>query len=121
METLELLAHHFELILFTAATQQYADVMLQTFEGHQYFDHILSRKHCWFIAQHQAFVKDLTILTFGRDLKDIVIVDNKVESYSSNLDNGIPIKSFYGDDNDNMLQLLQKYLMKLIEIDDVRI
>jgi len=39
-------------------------------------------------------------------LKDIIIVDNKVGSYSSHLENGIPIKSFYGDLNDTMLLVL---------------
>jgi TFIIF-interacting CTD phosphatase-like protein len=51
-------------------------------------------------------VKDLNILNGGRDLKDIIIVDNKVGSYSSHLENGIPIKSFMGDPTDNMLSSL---------------
>jgi NLI interacting factor-like phosphatase len=32
----------------------------------------------------------------NRELSNIIIVDNKVESYSSNLENGIPIISYYG-------------------------
>jgi TFIIF-interacting CTD phosphatase-like protein len=39
-------------------------------------------------------------------MKDIIIVDNKVESYSSHLYNGIPITSYYGKDDDNMLAVL---------------
>lgn len=38
------LKRHYELILFTAALEQYANIMLEAFGGHQYFDHILSRK-----------------------------------------------------------------------------
>jgi CTD small phosphatase-like protein 2 len=65
-------------------------------------------------------VKDLSLLLNGRNIKDIIIIDNKVESYSSNLENGIPIKSFYGDPNDKMLKSLKNYLMKLKDKYDVR-
>jgi len=36
------------------------------------------------------------------------------------LENGIPIKSFYGDPNDTMLLVLQGYLSSLVNVDDVR-
>lgn len=66
------------------------------------------------------FVKDLTILLNNRSLKDIIIVDNKIESYSGNLENGIPIISYYGQDDDQMLKKLSKYLLKLKDKCDVR-
>lgn len=106
VEALIELSYHFELILFTASTSQYADIVLQTFEGKQFFDHILAREQCLFIDQYKVFIKDLQILTNGRSLKDIIIVDNKIESYSSNLENGIPIKSYYGEENDDRLSFL---------------
>ena len=65
-------------------------------------------------------MKDLTILTNGRSLEDIIIVDNNIGSYSSNLENGIPIKSFFGSPSDSMLKSLSKYLMRLKDVDDVR-
>lgn len=108
------------MILFTAASDQYADIVLQSFEGHQYFDHILSRKQCLHIYQKQVFIKDLSILLGNRLLTDIIIVDNKIESYSSNLENGIPIISYYGQQGDYMLKKLSKYLLKLKDATDVR-
>jgi len=38
------LKKHYELLLFTAAQEQYANVVLESFGGHQFFDHILSRQ-----------------------------------------------------------------------------
>ena len=102
-ETLMTLKEHYELILFTAASEQYADIVLQTFDGQEFFDHILSRKQCIFIFEYGVYVKDLSILLHNRSLKDIIIVDNKIESYSSNLENGIPITSYYGQEDDEML------------------
>lgn len=72
------------------------------------------------ISQFRVYVKDLSILLNGRSLSDIVIVDNKVESYSSHLENGIPIKSYYGEKEDEMLNVLQRYLLKLKDKKDVR-
>lgn len=57
----------------------------------------------------------------GRTLKDIILVDNKVCSYLINIENGIPVKNFLGDKNDNTLQMLTRYLKeKLLEAEDVR-
>ena len=67
-----------------------------------------------------VYVKDLSILTNGRSLEDIIIVDNNIGSYSSNLDNGIPIKSYFGSPTDSMLKSLSMYLMKLKDVVDVR-
>jgi hypothetical protein len=67
-----------------------------------------------------VFVKDLSILLNGRSLKDTIIVDNKIKSYSSNLENGIPITSYVGQENDQMLIKLEKYLIRLKNDEDVR-
>lgn len=48
-------------------------------------------------------------------------MDNKVESYSSNLENGIPIISYYGQEGDEMLKKLTSYLIRTLKYsDDVR-
>ena len=50
----------------------------------------------------------------------MVLVDNKVESYASHLENGIPITDFLGDSSDEMLVVLERYLLTLNEAADVR-
>lgn len=121
VKALKSLKKHFEMILFTAASDQWAELVLSSFSGQQYFDHILSRKQCLNIYQRGVYIKDLSILLGNRSLSDIIIVDNKVESYSSNLENGIPIISYYGQEGDLMLKKLAIYLRKFIkEAEDVR-
>jgi TFIIF-interacting CTD phosphatase-like protein len=57
----------------------------------------------------------------NRELSNIIIVDNKVESYSSNLENGIPIISYYCQEGDEMLKKLAKYLIRTLKhAEDVR-
>ena len=55
------------------------------------------------------------------DLKDVVIVDNAVYSFAFQLDNGIPIISWFDNENDKELSNLIGYLSYLSKVDDVRI
>jgi len=59
-------------------------------------------------------VKDLNLLSSGRRMEDIVIIDNKVTSYSLNLENGIPIKDYMGEKYDKELKKLSVYLMSRV-------
>lgn len=49
-------------------------------------------------------MKDLSRL--GRDLSKTIIVDNSIHAFAYNLTNGIPIPSFYGQLQDQELQML---------------
>jgi TFIIF-interacting CTD phosphatase-like protein len=42
----------------------------------------------------------MEILLVGRSLAKMVLVDNKIESYALHIENGIPIKDYYGGKND---------------------
>jgi CTD small phosphatase-like protein 2 len=121
-EMLNDLKKHFELIIFTASQEDYAhQVRLCLDPDEEIFDHMLSREHCLNIEKHKINVKDLSLLLSGREMKDIVIVDNHVLSYVINIDNGIPIKDFYGDKSDTEIITLHKYIKKnLLYVNDVR-
>lgn len=66
------------------------------------------------------YIKDLKILEEGRNLKDMVIVDNNVQSFFLQLSNGIPIYEYTGDKSDTMFLLLTDYLMGFLEVEDSR-
>jgi CTD small phosphatase-like protein 2 len=120
-EVLLELSKHFELIVFTAACVSYAEIVVDLIEEETlFFDYILHREQCLYVKEQKTFIKDLKLLSEGRDLKDMVLIDNKVKSYMLNMENGIPIKDFMGDPDDDTLPVLLKYLMKLLDVDDVR-
>ena len=59
-------------------------------------------------------VKDLRVLLHsgsGREIKDIILIDNQVQNFILQQYNGIPIKDFNGDLNDKVLKSLYKYLL----------
>ena len=64
-------------------------------------------------------IKDLRIIQ-KRDLKNLVIVDNLVQSFGLQLDNGVPILEWKEDSNDNQLAYLEIYLTQLAKCNDVR-
>ena len=89
----------FELIVFTAATQDYADPIIDAIEQKgTVFDYRLYRIHTNIIEND--FVKDLSKL--GRDMSRIIIVDNMEQNYKLQPENGITIRPFWGKDTNDM-------------------
>jgi CTD small phosphatase-like protein 2 len=66
------------------------------------------------------YVKDLRVIR-NRNLRDMVLVDNSVYSFGYQVDNGIPIISFYNDPEDEELLHLTFYMKCLVECNDVRL
>jgi len=69
-------------------------------------------------TNQRYFIKDLRIIT-NRLLKDMVIVDNLVESFAFQIENGIPILEWRGDKYDMELKYLSRYLNELSECEDI--
>lgn len=57
-----------------------------------------------------------------RDKEKMIIVDNSIISFAFDLDNGVPINSFYGTEpDDKELLFLYSYLEELNSSKDVKI
>jgi len=112
---------NFEICVFTASKQEYADAVLNYLDPeNNIFRHRLYRQHCICI-KNKVFVKDLRILV-NRKLEDIIMVDNSLYSFTNQISNGVLINSFYNDRNDNELLNLLNYLqLYLLSASDVRI
>ena len=98
----------YEIILFTAGTQEYADPILNIIEKDEtFFEKRLYRQHSIIIGN--LFVKDLNML--GRNLNKVIIVDNMPQNFRLQKENGIFIRSFCGDNNDTALRDLLPILI----------
>ena len=115
-EFLENMEKYYEIVIFTASVSKYADPLLDIIDKKGYCPYRLFREHCPLI--NTTFVKDLQRL--GRDLKDIVIVDNSPLSYSLHPKNGLPILTWFEDKSDRELFEIMPILEFLSNVPDVR-
>ena len=116
---LDKMKNYYELIIFTSATEKYADVIINEIENKkQIFDYRLYRKNT--VMFNGDLIKDLSKL--GRDLSKIIIVDNIPQNFRFQKENGIFIKAFWGEDKmDNALYYLGDILEKIAkDFEDVR-
>ena len=101
---------YFEIVIFTAAAEDYADIVLNELDKNNAINYKLYRKHTEQI--NGVFIKDLSKL--GRDIEKIIIVDNNKDNFSLQPENGLHICSFLGDQNDDELYALSEDLMKIV-------
>lgn len=115
---LQSVREHFEVIVFTASQKVYANALLDLIDPEsKYIDHRLFRESC--LAVEGNFLKDLNVL--GRDLRTTVLVDNSPHAFGYQVDNGIPIESWFDDVHDRELLKLAKFLKShIVPADDVR-
>uniref|UniRef100_A0A7S4UXV8 FCP1 homology domain-containing protein n=1 Tax=Alexandrium monilatum TaxID=311494 RepID=A0A7S4UXV8_9DINO len=105
----------YEVVVYTASVPQYANKLLDELDKSGTVSFRLFRDAC--TRRPGGYVKDLSKL--GRDLKDVVIVDNSPICYSMQPNNAIPIKTWRNDPNDQELLELIPILNSLAMVEDI--
>jgi CTD small phosphatase-like protein 2 len=118
---LRALAHpYYEIVVFTAASQDYADFILNVLDPErQLILHRLYRQHT-LVTEEGIYLKDLSRL--GRDLSKTIIIDNIRENFERQDANGIEIKTWIGDPHDRELDVIAGFLRGVVDagVKDVR-
>ena len=115
------MARCYEVVIFTAAVQEYADPILDHIDPqNKLISKRLYRQHTESI-DNLYNLKDLSIL--NGDLKKTIIIDNIPENFTKQRANGIYIKSWYDDTKDTALKELISVLKDMAKAkpEDVRV
>ena len=115
-EFIKKVSKYFEIVIFTASISKYALPLLDILDHEKKIKYRLTREHCTFL--NGIYIKELKKL--NRNLSDLIIVDNSPLAYAFDSDNGLPIKTWYDDPNDNELDKIYPLLEFLSRVNDVR-
>lgn len=113
---LQKLAQVYEIVLYTASMNIYANPLVDTLDQDALIPFRLYREHCF--SFQGSYIKDLSLI--GRPMKDVIIVDNSPNAYFFHPENAVPILSWYDDPDDRCLFELIPLLEALSQVDDVR-
>ncbi|TYI77759.1 hypothetical protein E1A91_D06G164600v1 [Gossypium mustelinum] len=111
-EFLEAISKKYEVVVFTAGLEPYASLLLDILDPKGLISHRLYRDSCKQLGQGR-FIKDLPKI--GRDLKQVVIVDDNPKSYTLQPANAIPIKRFEDDIKDRELKKLMVFFERNLD------
>ena len=112
-EFLEVVSKDWELVVFTAAEQEYADLILRQIDPRgRFFSKKLYRQHCRrsISGGLTKYIKDIQ----DRLYEDCILVDDNEENFLANPGQCIPILPFCEyEENDKELDCLKQLLIKL--------
>ena len=108
---IKVLSQYCEIVIFTASTQEYANIVIDGLDCSNMISFRLYRQHTNIINGYN--VKDLSKL--GRDISKVIIIDNIEENYYLQPENGLNISDFEGDENDNELVFLMNDLLDIVK------
>ena len=108
---IKILSQYCEIVIFTASTEEYANIVIDGLDCSDEISFRLYRQHTNVINGYN--VKDLSKL--GRDISKMIIIDNIEENYNLQPDNGLNISDFEGDENDNELNFLLEDLLEIVK------
>ena len=106
----------FEVVFYTSSVESYANNIIDYIDPDKRASGRLFRD-AW-IWKDQYYIKDLSRL--GRDQSSIIIIDNSPTAYCRNIENAVPIKTWFNDKNDTELVDLLPILESLAKVKDVR-
>jgi CTD small phosphatase-like protein 2 len=113
MQFLKELAQFFEIVVFTAGVEEYANWVIDQIDEEKLITHRLYRQHACPPETAPLIIKDLSKI--GRDLSKTIIVDNIADNFLKQKDNGIFVNTWYDDMEDQELGELIPILKRIVQ------
>ena len=123
---LEFAFEHFKVAVWTASGSDYAEAVIrEVFGNGERLEFAWTRKRCTWKSDPELgtahWIKDLKkVARIGHSLKTILVVDDSPRKLKRNYGNYVRILPFTGDPCDNELGKLERYLLTLRDVPNVR-
>lgn len=106
-----------EIVVFTSASKEYADCIISLIDPeNKYIGRRFYRDSCTIV--NGKCVKDLRKVT--TKLSDVCLIDNSLDSFAFQLENGIPILGFNPNHQDTVLLFIMTTLSLIVRFNDLR-
>ncbi|CAN8290788.1 unnamed protein product [Cochlearia groenlandica] len=116
-EFLEKIGKNYKVAVFTAGLPEYASQILDKLDKNRVISQRLYRDSC--TEMKGRYAKDLSLVA-GKDLGSVLLVDDNPFSYLLQPDNGIHIKPFVDDMEDQELMKLAEFFDGCYRYEDLR-
>jgi TFIIF-interacting CTD phosphatase-like protein len=117
---------NYDLAVWTSSASEYAKIIVNNlFSRPDYLEFVWSREKCTqrynLDTNDYYLLKDLKkVKKMGFDLDAIIMIDDSKEKLERNYGNHISVAPYRGELNDDELAFLQKYLISLKDISNIR-
>lgn len=111
------MAKYYDVVIYTASLKEYADPVIDKIDPNKVVKGRLFRDSC--TIYNSLFVKDMKLL--GKNLKDVIIIDNSETSFLFQPENAIHISAYFEDKTDIELYYFMPVLQLLSKVNDVRV
>ncbi len=109
----------YKIVIYTASVREYADPVIDWLDSEKVVSNRLFRDSCVNLSDTEnTFFKNLGCIT--QDLSSVVLIDNSPSAFVLQPNNGILVKSWTDDQNDECLLDLVEFLDALRFTNDVR-
>ena len=109
IDLIRTLGPFYEIVIFTASSQEYADAVIDRIDPFGMVKHRLYKESC--LLLNDCRVKDLSLL--NRKLDRVIIMDNSPTSYVLHPNNSIAIRTWTSDKSDQELFKVMEMLMEI--------
>jgi len=116
-EFLKRVSKDYEIVFYSSGVEGYANNVIDYIDPNSIASARLFRDAC--INEDNVYIKELNRL--GRDLASTIILDNSPTAYKYNIENAIPVKTWFTDQKDTELLDLIPILESLAKVPDVRV
>jgi CTD small phosphatase-like protein 2 len=120
-EFLDTISKNFYCIVYSSAQSVYLEKLISEIDKEGRIKNFYERTNC--IRVNGFYIKDLSIFeTPDCKLKEMMILDDSIQAFAYQLNNGIPILKFDSKSEDNELKNILPFLLKLSDpsVEDVR-